>query len=100
MARKTYNESFKRDAVKLLTEQGYSLSQASEALGVSPMTLSNWKKTLVPREQADLEAEVKQLRQENQRLRMEREILKLYSGGQPPSLRRSSHDPPEILIHS
>ena len=76
MARKTYNESFKREAVKLLTDQGYSLSQASKALGVSAMTLSNWKKTLVPREQADLEAELKSLRQENHRLRMEREILK------------------------
>lgn len=76
MARKTYNESFKREAVKLLTDQGYSLSQASKALGVSAMTLSSWKKTLVPREQAGLEAELKSLRQENHRLRMEREILK------------------------
>jgi transposase len=76
MARKTYDESFKRDAVRLLTDQGYSLGQASEALGVSAMTLSNWKKSLVPREQADLQAELKQLRQENQRLRMERDILK------------------------
>ena len=76
MARKTYSDQFKRDAVKLLTDKGYSVSEASKALGVSPMTLSTWKKTLVPREQAELEAELKRLRQENRELRMEREILK------------------------
>jgi len=76
MARKTYNEQFKRDAVKLMTDQGYSLSKASEALGVSQATLCTWKKTLVPREQTDLEAENRRLREENRELRMEREILK------------------------
>ena len=76
MARKTYSESFKRDAIKLMTEQGYSLSKASKALGVSQQTLSNWKKSLLPREQHDLEAENRRLREENRELRMEREILK------------------------
>lgn len=76
MARKTYSESFKRDAIKLMTEQGYSLSKASKALGVSQQTLSNWKKSLLPREQHDLEAENRKLREENRELRMEREILK------------------------
>ena len=76
MARKQYSEQFKRDAVKLMTEQGYSLSKASKALGVSPGTLTNWKNTLVPQEQADLEAENRRLRRENQELRIEREILK------------------------
>jgi len=76
MARKTYSESFKRDAIKLMTEQGYSLSKASKALGVSQQTLSNWKKSLLPREQHDLEQENRRLREENRELRMEREILK------------------------
>jgi transposase len=76
MARKTYTESFKRDAIRLMTEKGYSLSKASQALGVSQQTLSNWKKTLVPREQHDLEKENRRLREENRRLRMEREISK------------------------
>lgn len=76
MARKTYSESFKRDAIKLMTEQGYSLSKASKALGVSQQTLTNWKKTLLPREQHDLEQENRRLREENRELRMEREILK------------------------
>ena len=76
MARKTYSEPFKRDAVKLMTEKGYSLSKASEALGVSQATLRTWKRTLVPREQSDLEAENRRLREENRELRAEREILK------------------------
>lgn len=76
MARKIYSEQFKRDAVKLMTEQGYSLSKASTALGVSQATLSTWKKTWAPREHSDLESENRRLRQENRELRMEREILK------------------------
>lgn len=76
MGKKHYSEQFKRDAVKLITEQGYSLSQASEALGVSPTTLSTWKKTVQPAEQSDLEAENRRLREENRELRTEREILK------------------------
>lgn len=76
MARKTYSEQFKRDAVKLMTDQGYSLSKASEALGVSQAALAKWKQTLVPREHSDLAAENRRLREENRELRMEREILK------------------------
>lgn len=76
MARKIYSDQFKRDSVKLMTEQGYSLSKASEALGVSQNSLSTWKKTLVPHEQEDVQAELGRLRRENRELRMEREILK------------------------
>lgn len=76
MSRKTYSAAFKQDAIKLMTEKGYSLSKASEALGVSQVTLSAWKRAMVPREQAELEAELKRLREENRELRMEREILK------------------------
>lgn len=76
MARKTYSEQFKRDAVSLMTQKGYSLSKASEALGVSQATLSIWKRTLVPREQSDLEAENERLRRQVKELQIEREILK------------------------
>jgi transposase len=76
MARKQYTERFKRDAVKLMTEGGYSLNKASEALGVSANTLSSWKKAMVPREQSDLASENARLRRENHELRAEREILK------------------------
>lgn len=62
MARKTYSEQFKGDAIKLLASQGYSLRKASKAMGVSQATLCAWKKTLVPREQRDWEAKNRRLR--------------------------------------
>ena len=76
MARRTYTDQFKRDAVKLMTDQNYTLAKASDALGVSIATLALWKKTLVPREQADLESENQRLLKRVKQLEMEREILK------------------------
>jgi len=74
--RKTYDDSFKRDAVKLLSQPGYTLAKAAAALGVSQASLSMWKRTLLPREQADVEAELRRVYAENRELRMERDILK------------------------
>lgn len=76
MARKTYTDQFKRDAIKLMTERGYSLTKASSALGVSQGALSAWRKTLTPVAQADVEAENRRLRQRVRELEMERDILK------------------------
>ena len=53
MARKSYTEQFKRDAVRLMTDGGYSLAKASASLGVSQATLSAWRKNLAPVGQAD-----------------------------------------------
>ena len=57
MAGKQYSEQFKRNAVALMAEKGYSLGKASEALGVSTATLADWKHKLAPRQQAEVEAE-------------------------------------------
>ncbi len=76
MARKTYAEQFKRDAVKLMSEQGYGLAKASRALGVSQGALSMWRKTLTPVAQADVDAENRRLRKRVRELEMERDILK------------------------
>ena len=76
MAKSQYSDQFKRDAVKLVTEQDYTLSQAAEALGVSQNTLSTWKRTVQPVEQADLEAENRRLRQQVKELQNERDLLK------------------------
>ena len=44
--RKRYNEEFKVEAVKLVTERAYSLTQAAKSLGVSVDSISKWKKRL------------------------------------------------------
>ena len=44
--RKRYNEEFKVEAVKLVTERGYSLTQAAKSLGVSVDSISKWKKRM------------------------------------------------------
>ncbi len=74
--RKTYDDPFKRDAVKLLAQPGYTLAKAAEALGVSPASLSSWKRTLLPREQADLASENARLLKRLKEVEMERDILK------------------------
>lgn len=79
--RRTYTDEFKAEAVKLVTEQGYSVAVAARNLGVSANSLRNWKQqietvnedeTMTEEEQMELA----RLRKENQRLRMERDILK------------------------
>lgn len=42
--RRQYTQEFKDSAVKLVTEQGYLLSEASRSLGVNLSVLRRWKK--------------------------------------------------------
>ena len=83
--RKIYSKQFKIDAVKLLTEQGYQITEAARNLGIHPGLLGRWKKQfetdntdpfpgkghMTPEKE-----ELFRLRKENKQLRMEREILK------------------------
>ncbi len=84
-ARRTYTREFKLAAVKLITEQDYSVAEAARRLGISANLLHVWKKALHDvGEQAfpgqgqlpPLEEENRRLRAENKRLQMERDILK------------------------
>jgi transposase len=83
--RRTYTPEFKAEAVKLVTEQGYSVAEAARSLGIHDTLLRSWKQALeVQGDQAfpghgnpsSSEAELRRLRAENQRLRAERDILK------------------------
>jgi transposase len=82
MARRTYSREFKVSAVQLVQQQGYTVPQAAESLGVDAASVRYWVRKFgaeVPRAasgEAALRAENQQLRKENQRLLMEREILK------------------------
>ena len=43
---KTYTNQFKEETVALVTEQGYAFIEASEAVGVRPNQIYNWKQRL------------------------------------------------------
>jgi transposase len=78
--RRRYSDEFKEEAVKLITEQGYKLSEAARNLDINVSMLSRWQRAFGPESDgsidADEKAELQRLRKENKTLRMEREILK------------------------
>ena len=83
--RRTYTREFKVEAVRRITEQGKGLAEVARGLGLGESLLRSWKQALAAGgDQAlpgqghlpALEEELRRLRAENQRLRMEREILK------------------------
>ncbi len=83
--RRQYSREFKIQAVKMVTEQGLSVTEVGRDLGINPNLVCSWRKKfqenpdssfpghgkLTPEQQ-----ELRQLRQEVQQLRMERDILK------------------------
>ena len=82
--RRNYTEDFKRDAVALVTEQGYKPSEAARSLGIGANLIRRWKRefedqTTGTRLSADEREELKRLRKENRMLRMEKAILKKAS---------------------
>jgi len=81
--RRSFTDEFKRDAVGLVTERGYSLAEAARNLGVHANLLQKWKQKIEADDQQyeaglteDERMELASLRAENKRLRMERDILK------------------------
>jgi transposase len=83
--RKQFSNQFKIDAVKLVTEQGYNVSEAARNLGIHHSSLRRWIKQFetsgnqafpgkgrISPEKEELD----RLRKEVKKLRMEREILK------------------------
>ena len=81
MSKQYFTDEFKIEAIKQITELGYSTSEVASRLGVSAHSLYAWKKRLgkpvIQRSQEDAqEAELKRLRQELKRVTEERDILK------------------------
>lgn len=88
MSRKKYSREFKVSAVKLVNEQGYSVADAAASLGVDPQSVRAWVEKFSPEigkapesEPARLRAQLKEARDQLKRVTMERDILKLSSGG-------------------
>ncbi len=89
MARKRYTSAFKDEACKLVSEQGYGVTEAGNQVGVSDPTLRYWlvqrgwegpKPPCLEQQESDdpnyLKARVRELEQRLRRAEMEREILK------------------------
>src|SRR5205807_5999888 len=83
--RRTYTPEFKAEAVKLVTEQGYSVAEAARSLGLSDNLIRSWKRARQAEgDQAfpghgklsPFEEENRHLRADNKRLLAERDILK------------------------
>jgi transposase len=83
--RRTYTPEFKTEAVKLVTEQGYSVAEAARSLGIHETLLRSWKQSLQdkgdqafpgPGKLPAIEEELRRLRADNKRLLAERDILK------------------------
>jgi len=87
--RRTYTAEFKREAVRLVTDHGYAVAEAARNLGLNAHMLRRWKSEVEQtthgafpgngRVSRDHE-ELQRLRDENKRLRMERDILKKALG--------------------
>jgi transposase len=84
-SRRIYTAEFKAEAVKLVTEQGYSVSEAARSLSVHQTVLRSWKLALETKGEyafpgqgklPAIEEELRRLRAENKRLQAERDILK------------------------
>ena len=83
--RRGYSKQFKVDAVKLVTEQGYKISEAARNLDICPSVLRRWKDQIEKDGQQAFpgkgymtseKEELHRLRKEVKRLQMERDILK------------------------
>ena len=84
--RRKFSHEFKLKAVRLVTQHGLSVSEAANTLGIHANVLRKWKTSLSNNDSPPAESgngllsseqeELLRLREENKRLRMERDILK------------------------
>ncbi len=82
-ARKKYTQEYKDEAVELVVSSGRPIAEIARNLGINEGTLANWvntaKKSGKLKEKpldTDERAELRELRDENRQLRMERDFLK------------------------
>jgi transposase len=82
--RKTYTAEFKREAVRLVTEQRYGVADTARNLGLNVNRRRRWKQAHTVHPSAAFpgngrllpeQAALRQLRDEGKRLRMERDIF-------------------------
>ena len=75
-----FSQAFKDEAVKLVEVNGVKVVQAASELGIGRSTLEKWLREYRQSESNGLTAsetsELKQLREENRKLKLEKELLK------------------------
>lgn len=80
MGKERFSEEFKIEAIKQITERGYSIAEVSKRVGVSTHSLYAWIKRFSAPAQAKAEdekaAEIRRLKSELLRVTEERDILK------------------------
>lgn len=81
--RRKYTPEYKAEAVELVINSGRPVAEIARDLGINEGTLGNWVNMAKKRGEfkekplgIDERAELKELRDENRRLKMEREVLK------------------------
>ena len=83
--RKKHSREFKLEAVKQIVEQGRSVSEVADGLGINHNMLTRWKSQLEQEgalafrgngQQTEKDAEIQRLRRELSVARQERDILK------------------------
>lgn len=83
--RRRFSQEFKLDAVSMVVDQGRDLYEVAKELEIRPDILRKWKKKFESDGQIAFpgsgrlkpeDEELRRLRRENERLRMERDILK------------------------
>ena len=83
--RRNHSQEFKREAVALVVEHGYSCAAAGRSLGVSGALIGRWKQDLEDNgaeafpgkgKRTTEQQRIHELEAENRRLRMEKDILK------------------------
>lgn len=79
MKKRRFSSEFKREAVTLVRNSGKSITQVARELGIGTSLLAKWKKELEAQQNSGMTPdeleELKTLRKENARLKMEVEIL-------------------------
>ena len=79
--RRGFTEEFKREAVRLVRDEGYSFAEAGRSLGVRGDMISRWKRRFEATDEVSDRAiseqqRIRELEAEVRKLRMEKDILK------------------------
>ena len=81
-SRRKFSDEFKRDAIEIVRSSDRSIAEVARELGIYDSSLGNWvRQDRIDRGErqglsSDEQTELVELRRENSRLRMERELLK------------------------